>query len=226
MIFKERIEIEIKINEKLVRYNFSSRNGEEIKYITIHDTGNADRGANAEAHFILHNRADRGASAHYFVDDTEILRIIRDEDKSWHCGDGKGKNGITNENSIGIEMCINSDGDFSKTYKSTIELVKYLMQKYNIPLDRIVRHYDASGKICPNIWNQNNWEEWEKFKDELIIKKDYTEILTILYNNIFQREPDDEGINYWNDRLNSNMSVGDMLKKWSESDEFKEKYFI
>ena len=143
MIFKERIEIEIKINEKLVRYNFSSRNGEEIKYITIHDTGNADRGANAEAHFILHNRADRGASAHYFVDDTEILRIIRDEDKSWHCGDGKGKNGITNENSIGIEMCINSDGDFSKTYKSTIELVKYLMQKYNIPLDRIVRHYDA-----------------------------------------------------------------------------------
>lgn len=226
MIFKERIEIEIKINEKLVRYNFSSRNGEEIKYITIHDTGNADRGANAEAHFILHNRADRGASAHYFVDDTEILRIIRDEDKSWHCGDGKGKNGITNENSIGIEMCINSDGDFLKTYKSTIELVKYLMQKYNIPLDRIVRHYDASGKICPNIWNQNNWEEWEKFKDELIIKKDYTEILTILYNNIFQREPDDEGINYWNDRLNSNMSVGDMLKKWSESDEFKEKYFI
>ena len=194
MIFKERIEIEIKINEKLVRYNFSSRNGEEIKYITIHDTGNADRGANAEAHFILHNRADRGASAHYFVDDTEILRIIRDEDKSWHCGDGKGKNGITNENSIGIEMCINSDGDFSKTYKSTIELV--------------------------------NWEEWEKFKDELIIKKDHTEILTLLYNNIFQREPDDEGINYWNDRLNSNMSVGDMLKKWSESDEFKEKYFI
>ena len=31
---------EIKINEKLVKYNFSSRNGEKIKYISIHDTGN------------------------------------------------------------------------------------------------------------------------------------------------------------------------------------------
>ena len=49
----------IKINEKLVKYNFSSRKGEKIKYITIHDTGNPDRGADAEAHFKLHDRADR-----------------------------------------------------------------------------------------------------------------------------------------------------------------------
>lgn len=51
-----------------------------------------------------------------------------------------------NENSIGIEMCVNKDGYFRKTYKSTLELTKYLMDKYNILLENIVRHYDASRK--------------------------------------------------------------------------------
>ena len=93
---------EIKINEKLVKYNFSSRNGEKIKYISIHDTGNKRRGADANAHFNFFNGGDRQSSAHYFVDDKQILRIIKDEHKSWHCGDGKGKYEIRNENSIGI----------------------------------------------------------------------------------------------------------------------------
>ena len=143
---------EIKINEKLVKYNFSKRTEGKIKYISIHDTGNKRRGADAEAHFNFFNGGDRGASAHYFVDDKQILRIIKDEHKSWHCGDGRGLNGITNDNSIGIEMCINSDGDFNKTYLHTLKLTKYLMKKYNIPLENVVRHYDASRKICPNIW--------------------------------------------------------------------------
>ena len=120
---------EIKINEKLVKYNFSSRNGEKIKYISIHDTGNKRRGADANAHFNFFNGGDRQSSAHYFVDDKQILRIIKAEHKSWHCGDGKGKYGIRNENSIGIEMCINSDGDFNKTYSNTLKLTKYLMKK-------------------------------------------------------------------------------------------------
>ncbi len=216
----------IKINEKLVKYNFSSRKGEKIKYITIHDTGNPDRGADAEAHFKLHDRADRGASAHYFVDDKQILRIIRDEDKSWHCGDGKGKYGITNENSIGIEMCINSDGDFNKTYQNTLDLVKHLMDKYNISIDKVVRHYDASRKSCPNSWATNNWDRWDKFKSDLQVKKDYTTNINLVYKNLFQREGDSEGINYWNDKLNSGLSFGDMLKAMGESEEFRELYLI
>ena len=61
-------------------------------------------------------------------------------------------------------MCINSDGDFNKTYSNTLKLTKHLMEKYNIPLENVVRHYDASRKICPNIWKENNWAKWEKFK--------------------------------------------------------------
>lgn len=223
--------MDIKINEKLIRKNYSDRKGESIKYIVIHDTGNPNKGADADAHYKLFDREDRGASAHYFVDDKQILRVVRDVEKSWHCGDGHGKYGITNENSIGIEMCINSDGDSNKTYKNTIDLVKYLMNKHNIPIDRVVRHYDASRKSCPDTWKQNNWEKWDKFKEDLRRfdmenHKDYTPSITLLYKNVLQREPDNEGLTYWNQQLNTGLSFGDLLKKWGESEEFKEKYIF
>lgn len=218
----------IKINEKLIKYNFSSRGGEKIKYIVIHDTGNTDKGAGADNHFLFFNAADRQSSAHYFVDDKQILRVIKDINKSWAVGDGRDKYGITNENSLNIEMCINSDGDFNKTYLHTLKLTKYLMKKYNIPLENVVRHYDASRKLCPNVFKENNWEKWNKFKEDLkqIDKeqKNYTNTITQLYKNIFQREPDHEGLNYWNEQLNLGLTYGDMLKSMGESREFEEKY--
>ena len=216
---------EIKINEKLVKYNFSKRTEGKIKYIVIHDTGNKRSGADANAHFNFFNGGDRQSSAHYFVDDKQILRVVKDSDKSWHCGDGRGLNGITNDNSIGIEMCINSDGDFNKTYLHTLKLTKYLMKKYNIPLENVVRHYDASRKICPNIWKENNWEKWNKFKEHLK-QEDYRNTITLLYENLFNREPDSEGLNYWNEQLNLGLTYGDMLKAMGESEEFKEKYVV
>lgn len=216
----------LKINEKLIKYNFSSRGGEKIKYISIHDTGNTGYKADADAHFNYFNNADRQSSAHYFVDDTQILRIIRDEDKAWAVGDGKGKYGITNENSISVEMCINQDGDFNKTYQNTLDLTRYLIDKYNIPIDRVVRHYDASRKLCPNIFKDNNWAKWYKFKEDLIPKQsiDYTKTITLIYKNMFYRDPDTEGLKFWNNQLNSGKTFGDMLKSMGESEEFKEKY--
>ena len=220
--------MQIKINEKLIKYNFSSRGGEKIKYIVMHDTGNTSKGAGADNHFLFFNSADRQSSAHYFVDDKQILRVVKDSDKSWHCGDGRGLNGITNENSIGVEMCINSDGDFNKTYLNALKLTKYLMKKYNIPLENVVRHYDASRKICPNIWKENNWEKWNRFKEALnnLYKeqKDYTKNLNKLYKNLFGRDGDEEGLKYWNKQLNIGISWGDVLKAMGDSEEFKSKY--
>ena len=122
-------------------------------------------------------------------------------------------------------MCINSDGDFNKTYSNTLKLTKYLMEKYNIPLENVVRHYDASRKICPNIWKENNWEKWNKFKEHLK-QEDYRNTITLLYENLFNREPDSKGLNYWNEQLNSGLSFGDMLKVMGDSEEFKEKYVV
>jgi len=155
------------IEKKLIKYNFSSRNGQGIQYIVIHDTGNKNKGANADANFNYFNGGNRNASAHYFVDDKKILQVVEDTNASWHCGDGGGKFGITNQNSIGIEICVNSDGNYDKAVANAIELTKYLMKKYNIPLERVVRHYDASRKLCPASMSQNNWAKWNWFKEQL-----------------------------------------------------------
>jgi len=154
------------IEKKLIKYNFTA-NANNPYYIVVHDTGNTTKGANALGHFNYFNGGDRQASAHVFVDDSNILQLIEFNDKAWHVGDGAGKYGITNGNSIGIEICINSDGNYDKAVTDTIELVVYLMRTYNIPLDRIVRHYDASRKNCPASMSSNSWAKWVEFKDKV-----------------------------------------------------------
>jgi N-acetylmuramoyl-L-alanine amidase len=155
------------IRKKIIRYNYSGRNDEKIKYIVIHDTGNRARGADAEAHYRYFNSGNMGASAHYFVDDRSILQLVEDCHASWHCGDGKGRYGITNRNSIGVEICVNADGDYEKAVANTLKLVKYLMKKHAVPLERVVRHYDASRKLCPGSMSEDNWSRWQEFKKNL-----------------------------------------------------------
>lgn len=153
---------------KQIAYNRSPRKSKKIEYIVIHDTGNPRVGANAKAHYNYINGGDRGASADIFVDDKEIL-VINDYTKyySWHCGDGKGKYGITNSNSVGIELCINPDCDREKAIANMVTITKELMLELNIPIERVVRHYDASRKNCPQTMAGNNWREWTEFKNRL-----------------------------------------------------------
>ena len=151
-----------------IKYNRSNRGGTPIRYIVVHDTGNPSRGANATAHYNYFNGGDRSSSADFFVDDTQVL-CVNDYYKyyTWHCGDGHGKYGITNRNSVGIEFCINVDSDRDKTLERTAQLVRELMQELNIPIDRVVRHYDASRKNCPQSMSGNGWAQWYKFKEKL-----------------------------------------------------------
>ena len=155
----------LSIERKISSYNYSSRNGNSIKYITLHYTGN--KGDTAKNNVDYFYGGDRSASAHYFVDDNSVWQSVEDYNSAWAVGDGKGAYGITNQNSISIEMCCNSSGVISeKTETNALELVKYLMSKYNISISNIVRHYDASRKICPN-WSADNWSRWITFKNKL-----------------------------------------------------------
>ena len=173
-------------NVKQIAYNRSNRAGEKIKYIVIHDTGNSSAGANAIAHFNYFNGSERSSSADFFIDDTQIL-CVNDYHKfyTWHCGDGKGKYGISNRNSIGIEICINSDGNRQKAIDKTLVLVRELMKELNIPIERVVRHYDASRKNCPGSMINNNWAEWYEFKKriqdtEVLSMPQYEELKTMI----------------------------------------------
>lgn len=155
----------LSIERKISNYNYSSRNGNSIKYIVLHYTGN--KGDTAKNNVDYFAGGDRNAIAHYFVDDNSIWQSVEENNSAWAVGDGKGAYGITNQNSISIEMCCNSSGVISeKTETNALELVKYLMSKYNISISNIVRHYDASRKICPN-WSADNWSRWITFKNKL-----------------------------------------------------------
>lgn len=155
------------IEKKQIAYNKKART-DAIKYIVIHDTANKSKGADSDAHFKYFNGGNRNSSADFFVDDKKILQI-NDYTKfyTWQVGDGKGKYGITNQNSIGIEICINSDGDYKKAVANTAELVRYLMDELNIPEENVVRHYDASRKNCPASMSDNNWAMWYEFKEKI-----------------------------------------------------------
>ena len=140
--------------------------GNNPQYLVIHATGNSTDSDESNANYFC--TGSRGASAHYFVDGDSITQVVKDGDSSWHCGDGKGAYGITNKNSIGIEMCETNYTISEATISNTIDLVKVKMQQYGISLDNVVRHYDASRKICPEPWYDNgNWNPWFEFKERL-----------------------------------------------------------
>ena len=161
------------ITKMFIKYNKTSAPARKIEYIVIHDTGNTSKGAGVQAHYNYFNNGTRNASADFFVDDKTIGQFTDYVNEyAWHVGDGQGKFDITNKNSIGVEICVNSDGDYNKAVVNTIELVKYLMKQLNIPAERVVRHYDASRKNCPASMTKDNWKAWEEFKKKLVEKTD------------------------------------------------------
>ena len=162
-----------------IAYNRTERK-EKPKFIVIHTTGNPKKGADAMAHFQYWNGGNRGQSADFVVDDAGALQI-NDYTRyyTWHCGDGKGKYGITNQNSIGIEICVNADGDFERAIEHTITLVRELIGKTGIL--NVVRHYDASRKLCPREFADNNWEKWNEFKRRIQEVNELTSINDIVW---------------------------------------------
>ena len=172
------------IIKKQIIYNRKKRTRKPV-YIVIHDTGNTAKGANANAHFNYFNGGERGASADFFVDDTQVLQI-NDYNTyyTYHVGDGKGKYGITNSNSVGIEICINSDGDYNKAFENAVQLTKQLMTELNISAECVVRHYDASRKNCPASMSGNGWALWDKFKEKITEDEPMTDLERAKFNEM------------------------------------------
>ena len=124
------------------------------KYITCHTTANTSKGANALAHANLQYKGNsRTASWHFTCDENEIYQSIPTNEVAYHAGTKAG-----NTQSIGIEICVNSDGNFEKAKDNAVWLIKYLMAKHSIPISRVVPHKHWSGKDCPHeilpYWSQ------------------------------------------------------------------------
>ena len=120
------------------------------KYITIHETGNAAKGADAAAHGAYLDSAageDDLVSWHYTVDDHAIVQHLPDYETAYHAGDGK--DGPGNATSIGVEICVNAGGDFAQAQANAASLVRLLMEEHDIPIDRVMQHNHWNGKDCP-----------------------------------------------------------------------------
>ena len=136
-----------------------------IQFIVIHYTGNNKDTAKSNANYFANTVTK--TSAHYFVDEKEIWRSVEDKDIAYAVGTtGKYYSACRNSTSISIEMCNSLTVVPAAVRARTIELTIELMNKYNIPLSNVIRHYDVTHKKCPAPY-VNNTTMWALFKKEL-----------------------------------------------------------
>lgn len=150
------------------------------QYLAIHFTAGSNSNP-GKAQSVYNTFVSRSASADFAVDDRDMVQFNPDIDNyyCWAVGDAKNKyssggslNGkATNKNTISIEICStctpsttaavstanHSGWSFTDAaLNNAVKLAKIIMRTYNIPIDRVVRHYDITGKLCPGIIGWNN----------------------------------------------------------------------
>ncbi len=168
----------ITITQQYGTHNVTACSGREIKYIVIHYTAGvkSTEGTALNLAKNWYTSSSCSCSSDFVVDDESIVQYNGDIENqyTWHCGGAKYSNQggslynvCTNKNSIGIEICsTNSTGKITtpndeyfyftdKVVTVAVALVKFLMNKYGISADNVVRHYDSTGKLCP----RHSWLE-------------------------------------------------------------------
>lgn len=178
------------------------------QYLAIHYTAGSN--SNPGRALATYNTfTSRAASADFAVDDRDMVQFNPDI-KNYYCwavGEKKypyssggslyGK--ATNKNTISIEICSTCKPATSTAVNTAnhpgwsftdaaldnaVKLAKMIMKKYNIPIERVVRHYDITSKMCPGIigWNnetiydingkatkeKSNSDKWLAFKKRLV----------------------------------------------------------
>ncbi|SDO22016.1 N-acetylmuramoyl-L-alanine amidase [Paenibacillus sp. yr247] len=117
--------------------------GPEIRYILIHDTEVSYDGT-----INIFQNPFSYVAAHYVVrsSDGDVTQMVNNKDVGWHAG-----NWYFNMHSIGVEhegFAMEGASWYSEQlYRSSASLVKYLANKYNVPIDRahIFGHEEVPG---------------------------------------------------------------------------------
>lgn len=170
--------------------HYGSRNGQKIQWIVVHypvmPVANAKR---CKKYYINTNERK---SAHYAVSDLQTESIVPCTFAAWHCCTSGIETfcGANNHNSIGIDLMDNKINKRSLSVKdndwyiseSTLSrasfLIAFLMKKYNIDINHVVRHYDVTHKACPrplcgddiNIYyGISGNQKWKQFRNDILI---------------------------------------------------------
>lgn len=125
--------------------------------IVVHNTAN-DATARNEIAYMTNNNYE--TSFHYAVDDKEIVQGLPLDRNGWHASDGNGKG---NREGIAIEICYSKSGGdrFIKAEQNAVDLIVYLLKKYNWGIDRVTKHQDyGNHKYCPHRTLDMGWDRF------------------------------------------------------------------
>ncbi|MDD6937042.1 MAG: N-acetylmuramoyl-L-alanine amidase [Clostridiales bacterium] len=140
-----------------------------VDWIVVHYTSNLGDTAKNNADYFNREALKDPASAHYFVDETDVWNSVPIYRIAYHCGAKTYKHPrCRNTNSIGVEICMLDKHAVIRmdAIRHAAELVRWLMAKYGIDRDHVIRHYDVTGKDCPAPMVDDP-RLWEKFLDML-----------------------------------------------------------
>jgi N-acetylmuramoyl-L-alanine amidase CwlA len=159
---------ELNIVQDFIPVGNSNRPGRKLvpTGITIHNTDNSDKGANAAAHAKYQKGADarkRQVSWHFTVDDKSVYQSLPTNEIGWHAHSGKG-----NATTIGVEICMNSDLDVKAAYQRAALLVAVLAFQNKIAVPKgIFQHHDwYPVKDCPTVL-RNEVNGWANFLGQI-----------------------------------------------------------
>ena len=153
-------ESKLNIRQMLVsssKYSIKCPYSMSPKYIVVHNTAN-DASANNEVSYMINNNNE--VSFHIAVDDKEAVQGIPLNRNAWHAGDGG--NGKGNRYGIGIEICYSKSGGtrFTNAEKNAAKLIAQMLKERGWGIDRVIRHYDCSGKYCPHRTMDLGWDRF------------------------------------------------------------------
>ena len=151
----------MKITENFLTPNKYSRPQIPLKNVTkiaVHYVGNPNTSAAANRNY-FENQKNGGTyvSSHFIVGlQGEIIQCIPLEEISYCTNQA-------NTYSVSIECCHpDSTGKFNEaTEQSLAELCAYLLEKFGLGVDDIIRHYDVTGKQCPLYWSPTKYQSAE-----------------------------------------------------------------
>jgi N-acetyl-anhydromuramyl-L-alanine amidase AmpD len=143
--------------------------GNVIRYIVIHDTEGT-----YDATLQVFQDPNLMASSHYAIRslDGHVTQVVPTRDIAWHAG-----NWNINMHAIGIEhegFAVEGAAWYTETlYRSSARLVRYLAERFDIPLDRrhIFGHDEVPGPIQKNVagmhWDPGTFWDWDHYMELL-----------------------------------------------------------
>lgn len=152
----------------LLDINDYSRPGlaiDAVKGIVVHYTANPGSTAKQNRDYFngLAESKETHASSQFIIGlEGEIVQCVP-------CNEIAYASNNRNNDTVSIECCIEDEsGEFNaKTYESLVWLTSWLMGRYDLEVDDVIRHYDVTGKSCPKYFVDNE-EAWDKFKQDLL----------------------------------------------------------